>query len=106
VRGFLARKRREIRSAVFNNHRQTYILLTSGMDREIAKGLVLVVPGIILLFAGADTIALLALGLGVFGFLAWMSFVLAVAIKAGADKSDGIYERFTRKHLSKEYRDG
>ena len=105
MRAFFERKRAHIRSRVFNQQRQSYFLLDSGAEREAAKASVFMIPGAIMLWMADRAIGLPTLVIGSLVFAAWAIFVIAIAFKAATEKSDGIYKKFTRKRLSKEYRD-
>ena len=106
VRHFLRRQRKRIRrgSALQFSRRSEDTFFTR---REFAKGALALVPAAVLGIAGASgPVIVLAIALGFAGLVLWAGFLFYHALTAQSRHGDRVYRLITRKHLSKEYRDG
>ena len=80
---------------------------SSFMRVELAKGFLALVPAAGLGIAGAPRSAIIiATVLGFSALVLWTGFLLYHALTAQSRHADRVYRLITRKHLSKEYRDG
>jgi len=104
VRAFLSRRRKHIRSRVFNSRRGSYFLYTGDMEREAAKGFVFVLPALLAVMMQAHFLLVLVLLLPAILGVGYGLFALYTGIRAYSQRSDEIYDRHTRHGLPPEYK--
>jgi len=90
---------------LFNSQRASYFLLSSGLEREMAKGWAFALPALFALSFRVEPVLVAGLAVLAVPGIAYAVFAGVVGFKAYTEWGDTLYDRHTKKSLPPEYRD-
>lgn len=88
---------------MFSSPRGSYFILSSGLEREMAKGWVFALPALFALTTSSNPALVVILALVALPGIAYAVFAGIVGFKAYAEWGDTFYDKHTKKTLAPEY---